>query len=126
MPDVSPATASVSPRRALEGSLPPRHGLEVRPRRALVEPPVPRRHDALRVAGLWVLTRALAMVVLATSERLVVGDVFYYWRRIDALAQTGLGATLREYPTPVVWFLTLPQVAGGRLRAPGTWSRSSC
>ncbi len=66
--------------------------------------------------GLWLATRALAMVILATGERLVVGDVFYYWRRIGTLAEMGLPGTLREYPTPVVWFLSLPHVAGGGSR----------
>jgi Glycosyltransferase family 87 len=68
------------------------------------------------VIGLWLLTRALAMVVLATAERLVVGDVFYYWRRISTLVEAGLPGTLREYPTPVVWFLSLPRIAGGGSR----------
>ena len=79
--------------------------------------PVPTRGGGRAVIGLWVLTRALAMVVLATGERLVVGDVFYYWRRISGLAEAGLPGTLREYPTPVVWFLSLPHVAGGGSRA---------
>ncbi len=71
------------------------------------------RGGAAAVVGLWLLTRGLSMVLLATAERLVVGDVFYYWRRISALGEAGLAGTLREYPTPVVWFLSLPQVAGG-------------
>lgn len=66
--------------------------------------------------GLWLLTRALAMVILAAGERLVVGDVFYYWRRISGLGEAGLPGTLREYPTPVVWFLSLPHIAGGGSR----------
>nr|WP_269778693.1 glycosyltransferase family 87 protein [Microlunatus antarcticus] len=53
------------------------------------------------------------MVILATAERLVVGDVFYYWRKVSALAEAGLPGTLREYPTPVVWFLSIPQLGGG-------------
>jgi hypothetical protein len=82
----------------------------------MTEEALPRRGGAPAVIGLWVLTRALAMVVLATGERLVVGDVFYYWRRISGLAEAGLPGTLREYPTPVVWFLSLPQIAGGGSR----------
>lgn len=82
-----------------------------------------QRGGGLAVVGLWVATRALSMIVLATAERLVVGDVFYYWRKISALGEAGLPGTLREYPTPVVWFLSLPQVAGARARA--TWSGSS-
>ncbi len=74
------------------------------------------RGGARAVIGLWVLTRALAVVVLATGERIVLGDVFYYWRRISTLVEAGLPGTLREYPTPVVWFLSLPQIAGGGSR----------
>jgi glycosyl transferase family 87 len=68
------------------------------------------------VVGLWVLTRALAMIILATGERLVVGDVFYYWRKVSALVEVGLPGTLREYPTPVVWFLSIPHIASGGSR----------
>ena len=77
---------------------------------------LPHRGGARAVVGLWVLTRAVAMLILATGERLVVGDVFYYWRRVNDLVEAGLPGTLREYPTPVVWFLSLPQVAGGGSR----------
>lgn len=73
----------------------------------------PRRHGGLVVVGSWVLTRAVSLVLLATLEREVLGDVFYYSRKISALPEAGLAGTLREYPTPVVWFLSLPQVAGG-------------
>ena len=83
----------------------------------MVEDPLPRRGGAPAVIGLWVLTRALALVILAAGERLVVGDVLYYWRRISTLAEAGLPGTLREYPTPVVWFLSLPHIAGGGSRA---------
>jgi Glycosyltransferase family 87 len=38
----------------------------------------------------------------------VVGDVFYYHRKINALFTAGLDRTLYEYPTPVVWILALP------------------
>ncbi len=82
----------------------------------MTEEDLPRRGGAPVVIGLWVLTRALAMLILATGERLVVGDVFYYWRRISALVETGLPGTLREYPTPVVWFLSLPQIFSGGSR----------
>jgi hypothetical protein len=82
----------------------------------LVEDLQRRRGGAPAVIGLWIATRALAMVVLATAERLVTGDVFYYWRRISTLVEAGLPGTLREYPTPVVWFLSLPHIAGGGSR----------
>ena len=38
----------------------------------------------------------------------MVGDVFYYHRKINALFTAGLDRTLYEYPTPVVWILALP------------------
>lgn len=56
----------------------------------------------------WLATRLLILIVLAAFERFVVGDVFYYHRKIHALFTAGLDRTLYEYPTPVVWILWLP------------------
>src|SRR5215218_7973462 len=56
----------------------------------------------------WLATRLLILIVLAAFERFVVGDVFYYHRKIHALFAAGLDRTLYEYPTPVVWILWLP------------------
>jgi hypothetical protein len=56
----------------------------------------------------WLATRLLILVVLAAFERFVVGDVFYYHRKINALFAVGLDRTLYEYPTPVVWILWFP------------------
>ena len=56
----------------------------------------------------WLATRLLILVILAGFERFVVGDVFYYHRKINALLTVGLDRTLYEYPTPVVWILWLP------------------
>ena len=56
----------------------------------------------------WLITRVLMLVVLAGLERFVVGDVFYYQRKINAMFTVGLDRTLYEYPTPVVWILWLP------------------
>jgi hypothetical protein len=54
------------------------------------------------------------LAVLALAERFVVGDVFYYHRKIRALFDVGLERTLNEYPTPVTWLLWLPYgVTGG-------------
>jgi hypothetical protein len=50
----------------------------------------------------------LMLVILASFERFVVGDVYYYHRKINALFSAGLDRTLYEYPTPVVWILWLP------------------
>jgi Glycosyltransferase family 87 len=56
----------------------------------------------------WLATRLLILAILAAFERFVVGDVFYYHRKINALFTAGLDRTLYEYPTPVVWILWLP------------------
>jgi hypothetical protein len=62
----------------------------------------------------WILTRLLILLLMATAERFVVGDVFYYHRKIRALFDVGLERTLNEYPTPVTWILWLPYgVTGG-------------
>src|SRR5215212_536327 len=60
----------------------------------------------------WLITRLLMLLILAGFERFVVGDVFYYYRKINALFSVGLDRTLYEYPTPVVWILWLPYGAG--------------
>ena len=56
----------------------------------------------------WLITRLLMLVILASFESFVVGDVYYYHRKINALFNAGLDRTLYEYPTPVVWILWLP------------------
>jgi hypothetical protein len=56
----------------------------------------------------WLITRLLMLVILASFESFVVGDVYYYHRKINALFSAGLDRTLYEYPTPVVWILWLP------------------
>src|SRR5512133_1443951 len=56
----------------------------------------------------WLVTRLLMLVMLAIFESFVVGDVFYYQRKINALFSAGLDRSLYEYPTPVVWILWLP------------------
>lgn len=61
----------------------------------------------------WLLTRALIIAILVGFESFVVGDVYYYHRKIGELAGAGLSATLIEYPTPVVWILWLPSVFTG-------------
>ena len=68
------------------------------------------------VVGLWLVTRAWSIFALHGVEHIVVGDVAYYWRSITALGQVGLPLTLREYPTPVVWLLTVPALVSGGSR----------
>jgi hypothetical protein len=66
-----------------------------------------RRGPRMIVIG-WLITRVLMLGILAGLESFVVGDVFYYHRKINALFTAGLDRTLYEYPTPVVWILALP------------------
>jgi len=73
-----------------------------------------RRRGPATLTTAWLATRLLVLVVLASAERFVVGDVFYYHRKISALFDVGLARTLNEYPTPVTWILWLPYgVSGG-------------
>ncbi|SDS80672.1 Protein of unknown function [Friedmanniella luteola] len=71
------------------------------------------RRSGPTLALAWVLTRLAVLGVLALFERFVVGDVFYYHRKIRALLDVGLEHTLNEYPTPVTWLLWLPYGATG-------------
>jgi hypothetical protein len=64
----------------------------------------------------WLISRVLMIALLVLAERFMVGDVFYYHRKIAALTSVGLGKTLNEYPTPVVWILSLPYGATGGAR----------
>ena len=65
----------------------------------------------------WLVTRTLMLLILATkAERFMVGDVYYYHRKLRGLFEVGLGQTLNEYPTPVVWILLLPYGATGGSR----------
>ncbi len=67
-----------------------------------------RRRGGATIVVSWLITRALMLVLLATSEDFIVGDVYYYHRKIVALFTVGLDDTFYEYPTPVVWILWLP------------------
>ncbi|MVA76063.1 DUF2029 domain-containing protein [Auraticoccus sp. F435] len=70
------------------------------------------------VLSAWLATRVLALVVWGLFELEATGDVLYYHRRIgEMFAGAGLSATLVEYPTPVVWLLSLPWLAGGGSQA---------
>ncbi|MET0694265.1 MAG: glycosyltransferase family 87 protein [Propionibacteriaceae bacterium] len=73
-----------------------------------------QRRGGRTVVIAWLVTRLAILGVLAGLEQFVVGDVFYYWRKIEALFDVGLAKTLNEYPTPVTWLLWLPYgVTGG-------------
>lgn len=61
----------------------------------------------------WLVTRLAMLAILAVFESFIVGDVYYYHRKIAGLFTVGLPGTLNEYPTPVVWILTLPYAITG-------------
>ncbi|SDE18914.1 glycosyltransferase 87 family protein [Auraticoccus monumenti] len=69
------------------------------------------------VLSAWVATRALMLLAWALFEGEATGDVLYYHRRIGGLAEAGLAGTLIEYPTPVVWVLSLPWGLGAGTQA---------
>lgn len=71
-----------------------------------------RRRDGVPVIITWIVTRAIMLVLSATSEQVATGDVTYYWRKIAAIGEVGLGQTLNEYPTPVAWLLAVPYGLG--------------
>jgi hypothetical protein len=80
-------------------------------------PSVPAGSTASRRGGIpvvitWILTRAVMLVLAATVEQVATGDVTYYWRKIAALGEVGLGQAMNEYPTPVVWMLSVPYGLG--------------
>ncbi len=83
---------------------------------ATARPPQPRV-PWWGIAAAWLASRTLLLVVWGLFELEATGDVFYYHRRISELAATGLPGTLVEYPTPVVWILTLPWLLGAGTRA---------
>ncbi|MGD7706947.1 glycosyltransferase 87 family protein [Microlunatus sp. Y2014] len=66
-----------------------------------------------RVAVVWLLSRLLIGIVYATpAENYIAGDPYYYWRKLSAMGEVGLGSTMQEYPTPAVWVLQLPWLLG--------------
>ncbi|HVK34036.1 MAG TPA: glycosyltransferase 87 family protein, partial [Microlunatus sp.] len=70
------------------------------------------RRSGRTVVVAWLVTRLLMLGILAAFESFIVGDVYYYHRKIVGLFEVGLPGTLMEYPTPVVWILTLPYGLG--------------
>jgi hypothetical protein len=70
------------------------------------------RRSGKTVIVAWLVTRLLMLGILAAFESFIVGDVYYYHRKIVGLFEVGLPGTLMEYPTPVVWILTIPYGLG--------------
>ena len=77
--------------------------------------------NAVRLTIVWLLTR-LAVMVLMSITGAVVNDVNYFANVTTGHAPPGDPGTLREYPVPAVWWLTIPAVlAGGDITAYGSW-----
>ena len=58
------------------------------------------RRSGKTVIIAWLVTRLLMLGILVAFESFIVGDVYYYHRKIVGLFQVGLPGTLMEYPTP--------------------------
>lgn len=71
-----------------------------------------RPRAGLEVIIAWLFSRAIMVLLAATIEHVATGDVNYYYGKIDALRNAGLSQTLNEYPTPVVWLLSIPYALG--------------
>lgn len=80
--------------------------------------PGPARRLSWRwLALFWAVARAAVFTIWAVFGLTTQGDVLYYWQRIHLMVMgTPLSQTLIEYPTPVVWFLTVPYWLAGQSR----------
>jgi len=70
-----------------------------------------------RLALIWLVARGIVFGVWAYFGLTTQGDVLYYWQRLNLMVEgVPLSQTLVEYPTPVVWFLSVPYWLAGRSR----------
>lgn len=60
------------------------------------------------IAVVWIITRAIVVVLLCTQENNVVGDVDYYRQSLEQLGRLHVAGTLVEYPVPAVLLLWAP------------------
>lgn len=65
----------------------------------------------VELAGWWVVTRGVTLLVLATpAEHGIIRDVYYYGRQLDAMFNgTPVTETLREYPLPAFGVFLAPR-----------------
>lgn len=70
----------------------------------------------------WLVSRALVIVLYATTEWMVSGDADYYRQSLAGLDQTGIGHTLPEYPVPAVALLWVPDGITHLLGIPGSYA----
>jgi hypothetical protein len=68
-----------------------------------------------QLAGWWVVTRVVTLLVLATpAEHGIIRDVYYYGNQLEAMfAGTPVGQTLREYPLPAFAVFLTPRWLSG-------------
>lgn len=66
---------------------------------------------------IWLVARGIAFGIWAYFGLTTQGDVLYYWKRLNLMwSGVPLSQTLVEYPTPVVWFLSIPYWLSGGSR----------
>ncbi len=69
------------------------------------------------LALIWLVARGIVFGVWFYFKLSTQHDVLYYWHRTHLLwTGTPLADTLVEYPTPVVWFLSIPYWLAGQSR----------
>ena len=61
---------------------------------------------------IWAIGRLAVLLTWALINPETQGDVVYYYEHIAYMFQVGPAATMTEYPTPVLWLLTLPWYLG--------------
>lgn len=60
----------------------------------------------------WFAVRLGVFLVWGFLTPSTQGDVLYYFDRIDRMFLVGPEHTMQEYPTPVLWILTIPWLTG--------------
>lgn len=60
----------------------------------------------------WFFTRLAVFLAWAVFAPSTQGDVRYYYSKIMAMDIVGPEYTMREYPTPVLWLLSVPRILG--------------
>lgn len=60
----------------------------------------------------WFLTRLAVFLTWGIFTPSTQGDVIYYYNGIQRMFLVGPEQTMQEYPTPVLWMLTLPWITG--------------
>ncbi|GAA2179555.1 glycosyltransferase family 87 protein [Brooklawnia cerclae] len=61
---------------------------------------------------LWFVARLAVLLVWGVLTPSTQGDVVYYYEHIENMMSVGPAQTMTEYPTPVLWLLTVPWLLG--------------